>query len=142
MNKVIAGIGAALGLGALPAGCGDDQYNIDMDGTAMYCVRDAADYSGNSDLGFFVNAELHMVNAGWLKKVGVRTYGDSVTEFGAVRFETQWHTKRAHYSLMSPHNLAIGQVDEAVVYAVNNDGSEAEFNLELVDCETLDAVLR
>ena len=139
-RQILAGIGAALGLGAL-TGC-DDRYGINMDGTALYCVRTMAVYPGNSDLGIFVDAELYRTERGELRKMGIRAYGDSVTEFGATSLDQNWNTARAHFSYISPHNLTVGLVDEVVVFAVNDRGNEAEFVFGRVDCGTLDAMLR
>ncbi|MBU2638796.1 MAG: hypothetical protein KJ955_07520 [Nanoarchaeota archaeon] len=139
MDKKTGLVTIALGLAA---GCGVE-HGVDMDGTAMFCVRQASEYPGTTELGIAVDANLHMIDksACWIRKIGVRAYGDSVTEYGAMEFSRDDWIRRQQYRLLAPNNLAVGQVDNMVVYAVNCDGDEAEFGLEQKDCETLDDFL-
>lgn len=149
INGILGAAAAGLlGMGAL--GCGDSQYNVDMEGTAMFCVRPDSEYSGMTDLGIAVDVNLHITHTGgghlseWaeIRKVGVRAYGDSVTEFHPVAFSGEWAKDRVHYTNLSPHNLAVGQVDDVVLYIINDAGDDMEFGLEEVDCGTLDEVVR
>lgn len=143
MNKTSLVLGAVAGVALLGSGCG--RADIDIEGTAVYCIREPETLN-TTNLGLFVdvNLTLNVGDENNLEKMGQAYIQLDGYDIYAELFRKTYVgnvPNPAAYAVRAESLSLPGNVDYATLIARGSGAAYAELPLEKVECTTLDEML-